>query len=151
MWSGRDNPKLSERSIPLELLEELLAVPVAWVSLQKEIRARDEEPLEVALDRGGLLHFGNQQESFADVAGIIQNLDLIITIDTGVAHLAAAMGKPTWILIPYSADWRWLENRTDSVWYPKVTLFRQERDRSWLKPLAQVKGSLQTWRSEKAF
>jgi tetratricopeptide (TPR) repeat protein len=146
MWSGRDNPKLSERSIRLSDLNHLLDHPATWISLQKEIRSSDAESLELAVSKG-LRHFGDRQGSFVDVAGIIGNLDLVISIDTGVAHLAAAMGKPTWIMLPYSADWRWLENIDHSIWYPSVRLFRQSADRQWLPVVNQVTHALQAWAS----
>jgi ADP-heptose:LPS heptosyltransferase len=69
--------------------------------------------------------------SFEDSAALISVLDLVITIDTAVAHLAGALGKPVWILLPFSADWRWLRERPDSPWYPSARLFRQPRAGGW--------------------
>jgi ADP-heptose:LPS heptosyltransferase len=72
-------------------------------------------------------------------------MNLIITVDTSVAHLAAAMGKPAWILLPYNADWRWLLDRDDSPWYPSVTLFRQNSPGDWTKVIQDVRRSLLTF------
>lgn len=69
-------------------------------------------------------------------------MDLVITIDTSVAHLAGAMGKPVWILLPYSADWRWLLDRTDSPWYPSARLFRQREIGNWAAHIEEVKNEV---------
>ncbi|HWQ62084.1 MAG TPA: glycosyltransferase family 9 protein, partial [Negativicutes bacterium] len=75
---------------------------------------------------------------FAETAALTANLDLVITVDTSVAHLAAAMGKPTWLLLPYLADWRWLRGREDNPWYPTMRLFRQPKQGDWESVLSQV-------------
>ena len=75
--------------------------------------------------------FGKEISDFADTAAIISNLDLIISVDTSVAHLAGALGKETWILLPFSPDWRWLTKRDDSPWYPVMRLFRQASSGDW--------------------
>ena len=93
------------------------------------------------LDRGAVsLHPEDSgARDFADTAAIIERLDLVISIDTSVAHLAGAMGKPVWTLLPYvHCDWRWLRGRTDSPWYPTMKLYRQARPRDWTDTLAQV-------------
>jgi ADP-heptose:LPS heptosyltransferase len=101
-------------------------------------------PAEVArriLDRGARsLHPEDTgARDFADTAAIIARLDLVISIDTSVAHLAGAMGKPCWTLLPYvHADWRWLRERTDSPWYPSLKLYRQTRPRDWSETVDQV-------------
>jgi ADP-heptose:LPS heptosyltransferase len=82
--------------------------------------------------------FSDDVTDFADTAAIIENLDLVITVDTVVAHLAGAMGKPTWVLLPRVPDWRWLLNRSDSPWYPTLRLFRQEKGKDWSVPIAQA-------------
>jgi ADP-heptose:LPS heptosyltransferase len=69
--------------------------------------------------------------SMDDTAAIIENLDIVISVDTSVAHLSASMGKPTWILLPFVPDWRWLLNRNDSPWYKSVKLLRQEKRGNW--------------------
>jgi hypothetical protein len=80
---------------------------------------------------------------FAETAAMIQHLDLIVTVDTAVAHLAGAMGKRTWLMLPWIPDWRWMLERTDSPWYPTMRLFRQRKTGDWAEVLRQVAGSLQ--------
>ncbi len=75
---------------------------------------------------------------FGETAALIENLDLVVTVDTAIGHLAGAMGKPVWILIPKAADWRWLLDRDDSPWYPSVRLFRQQRPGAWDEPLGRL-------------
>ncbi len=79
----------------------------------------------------------------ADTAALVAQLDLVITIDTSIAHLAGAMGRPVWVLLPFAADWRWLLNRTDSVWYPSMRLFRQSRAGDWPEVLNNVQVALE--------
>ena len=88
------------------------------------------------------MHFGDDIKDFADTAALISNLDLVISIDTAVAHLAGAMGKPVWILLPFIADWRWLLDRDDSPWYPTARLFRQDDTRTWDSVIARVHAAL---------
>ena len=75
---------------------------------------------------------------FADTAALIAELDLVISVDTAVAHLAGAMGKPVWLLLPLVPDFRWLLNRSDTPWYPTMRLFRQTRDGDWQEPIARI-------------
>ncbi|HJS30956.1 MAG TPA: glycosyltransferase family 9 protein, partial [Alphaproteobacteria bacterium] len=79
---------------------------------------------------------------FADTAAAISALDLIVTVDTAVAHLAGALAKPVWTLIPTPADWRWMIARSDSPWYPTMRLFRQPRPGDWKTPIAQIAAAL---------
>ena len=79
----------------------------------------------------GLPDWSSELTDYAETAAMIANLDLVITVDTSVAHLAAAMGKPTWIMLPYCPEWRWLHDRVDSPWYDSVRLFRQPRPGDW--------------------
>jgi hypothetical protein len=82
-------------------------------------------------DRAPLLNLGAEIADFADTMAIVETLDLVITVDTAVAHLAGAMGKPVWILLSYAPDWRWLLERSDSPWYPTARLFRQPSPGDW--------------------
>ena len=84
----------------------------------------------------------NEQKDFADTAAIVANLDLVISIDTSVAHLAGAMGKPLWVILSRSSDWRWLLEREDSPWYPTARLFRQSTLGDWQDVVARVEGEL---------
>jgi ADP-heptose:LPS heptosyltransferase len=89
-----------------------------------------------------LIDLQDQQEDLADTAAIVANLDLVISIDTSVAHLAGAMGKPVWVLLHNSPDWRWLLEREDSPWYPTARLFRQSTLGNWQEVVARVEREL---------
>jgi ADP-heptose:LPS heptosyltransferase len=80
---------------------------------------------------------------FADTASLMENLDLIISSDTSVVHLAGALGKPVWVLLPFAPDWRWMLGREDSPWYPTARLFRQQRALEWEPVIARVRKQLQ--------
>jgi hypothetical protein len=123
-WAGRDtHPRDHTRSINLAAFAPLANLPgTIFVSLQKG-PASDQAntpPANMILQ-----NLGKHLQDFADTAALISHLDLVITVDTAVAHLAAAMGKPVWIILPAIPDWRWLLHRQDSPWYPTVQLFRQ--------------------------
>lgn len=142
-WSG--NPFHWEdrnRSIALNRLAPLLSEPVSFVSLQKTVAAEDAKTLN---GLANLTHFGDELADFDDTAAVIECLDLIVTVDTAVAHLAAAMGKPVWILMAHAPEWRWLLGREDSPWYPTVRLFRQQRLDGWERVIACVGGALRAW------
>jgi tetratricopeptide (TPR) repeat protein len=120
------------RSIPAELLAPLAKVDnVQFVSLQKDNVRKVSPPIRVR-------DFTNDLPDFADTAALLANLDLIITVDTAVAHLAGAMGKPVWVLLPHVPDWRWLLNRNDSPWYPTMKLFRQPSRGDWGTPIQVI-------------
>jgi Glycosyltransferase family 9 (heptosyltransferase) len=98
-------------------------------------------------DRDKLMGFAihdhaDQLSDFADTAALISLLDLVITVDTAVAHLAAALGKPVWLMLPFIPDYRWLLRREDSPWYPSMRLFRQDRLHDWAGVVTRVAGSL---------
>jgi tetratricopeptide (TPR) repeat protein len=140
-WSG--NPAHhndGNRSIAPVLLDPLLALDVAWVSLHRATRAGDSEILGPG---GRVAHFGDQLADFSDTAALIERLDLVITVDTAVAHLAGAMGKPVWIMLPFNADWRWMLDREDSPWHPTARLFRQREIGDWTRVVLSVKAALE--------
>ena len=85
-----------------------------------------------------LLDLGSQLTDFSDTAALLSQLDLLISVDTSVAHLAGALSKPVWMLLPFSPDWRWLMNRTDTPWYPSMKLFRQRKLGDWVDVIARV-------------
>jgi tetratricopeptide (TPR) repeat protein len=131
------------RSIGLGSFLQLLAgVDAAFVSLQRDISAGDAAVLQ---DRSDVLHFGEEFEDFSDTAAVISNLDLIISVDTSVVHLAGALAKPVWILLPFVSEWRWLLDREDSPWYPTARLFRQDETRTWDNVIARVGAALQDY------
>ncbi|MBS1207998.1 MAG: tetratricopeptide repeat family protein [Proteobacteria bacterium] len=136
VWSG--NPRHSndhKRSIPLERLNPLLDCKVQFVSLQTEVRESD---LPALASHPALLDLRDGIRDFEDTAALIEQLDLVISVDTSVAHLAGALGKPTWLLLPAKPDWRWLLARPDSPWYPGMCLFRQPRHDDWDSVIANL-------------
>jgi tetratricopeptide (TPR) repeat protein len=140
-WAGNANFKGDQtRSIGLARLSPLLAVPgVAFFSLQRELRAGDRDILR---SNPHVTHMGDAVEDFSDTAAIMACLDLVISSDTSVAHLAGALGRPVWILLQYVADWRWLLDRQDSPWYPTARLFRQPALDGWESVIRQVGDAL---------
>jgi hypothetical protein len=144
VWKG--NPRFendADRSLPsLDTLSPLWAVAgIDFISLQKG--AGEEEAMHSRASMP-LVNIGSQMEDFADAAGAVTNLDLVICVDTAIAHLAGALGKPCWVLLPdYKTDWRWLKERTDSPWYPgNIRLFRQNRMGDWKPVIAEVVDAL---------
>jgi ADP-heptose:LPS heptosyltransferase len=95
--------------------------------------------------RAPLVHLSAEIDSFEDTAAIIAGLDLVLTVDTSVAHLAGAMGKPVWIMLPWNAEWRWLTERSDSPWYPTARLFRQPAPGDWRGVAEQVAAALRAF------
>jgi len=116
------------RSVPLQKLIECLPRGFHYVSLQKELEPDDARLLAA---HGGIADHGADQHDFSDTAALCECLDLVISIDSSVAHLSAALGKATWILLPYSPTWRWLLEREDTPWYGSATLLRQTRPDDW--------------------
>jgi hypothetical protein len=131
-WQGNPTFKTdSLRSIALEHFAPLAAVPsVSLISLQKGVGTEQIEPNR---ERIPLRIFDDldQEAALVDRAALMQQLDLIVTCDTGIAHLAGAMGRPVWLMVPIGSDWRWLEDRSDSPWYPSMRLFRQKAFQDW--------------------
>ncbi|MES2740733.1 MAG: tetratricopeptide repeat protein [Pseudomonadota bacterium] len=133
-WSGNpEHDNDTRRSIRLIQFQRLLAGPGHFVSLQKDVRAVDRLLLERDADTGfaRLARFEAELTDFAETAALIANLDLIVTVDTAVAHLAASMEKPVWLLLPFAPDWRWMRERADSVWYATMRLWRQPSPGDW--------------------
>ncbi len=127
MWGGRKVISLGSRSVSLEALLPLVSNRFDFISLQKELPDGDAETLQTTK----IHHFGEQQDDFADAAAMIALVDLVITIDTSIAHLAGALGKETWVLLQFDSEWRWLQERDDSPWYPYTKLFRQSVPGDW--------------------
>jgi ADP-heptose:LPS heptosyltransferase len=128
------------RSIALQRLAALLSTPgIEFVSIQSEITPADAAMLRRHAD---MVHIGSDLRDFADTAAVISLLDLIVSVDTSVVHLAGALGKPVWVLLPFAPDFRWLLDREDSPWYPTARLFRQPRFGDWDSVLARVRHEL---------
>ncbi len=129
-WAGSNvhrNDRL--RSLPLALLEPLLGLEgITFFSLQIGDAGHQlkQSPLSAKV-----LDLCNNINDFGDTAALIEQLDLIITVDTAVAHLAGSLAKPVWLMLPFAPDWRWMLHREDSLWYPTMRLFRQDNDCSW--------------------
>jgi ADP-heptose:LPS heptosyltransferase len=133
------------RSIPLVIYKSLFDIKgIKFYSLQKGEAAKEIKDLK---DENIIADFTDQLQDFSDTASLIENLDLIITVDTAVAHLAGAMGKPVWTLLPYAADWRWLLDREDSPWYPTMRLFRQPALGDWESVMARLASNLAEYRT----
>ena len=139
-WSGSaKHTNDRNRSIALAQLLPMFSANVEWISLQQEVRVADAQVLAAHPE---IHHYGEQFTNFADTAALLELMDLVVTVDTVVAHLAGAMGKPVWILLPYNSDWRWLLDREDSVWYPSARLFRQPEIGDWASVMLRVSEEL---------
>ena len=137
-WRGRRH--LPYRTMPLAALEPLLRrTDIEFHGLQLEIPAADREWLDA---NPLLIDHSAEVKDFADTAAIIEELDLTITIDTAVAHLAGALARPVWVMLPLCPDFRWLVDRPDSPWYPTARLFRQQREGDWAGVVADVVNAL---------
>ena len=122
------------RSIELERFQRLFSPCFEFISLQKEVTGAER----VRLDDAGVLHAGDAFADFSDTAALCVLMDLVISIDTSVAHLAGALGIPVWVLLLWVPDWRWLLDRDDSPWYPSMRLFRQTARGDWNGVLERV-------------
>jgi tetratricopeptide (TPR) repeat protein len=139
-WYGRPYPP--GRSIPLEMFEPLGRVAgTRLISLQKGDAAKDVQSAPATLQ---LTDWSADLHDIADTAALIETLDLVITIDTAVAHLAGALGKPVWVLLKSVPDWRWLLAGDRTPWYPSMRLFRQNRPGDWPEPINEVARALET-------
>jgi hypothetical protein len=131
-WQGSKNLKSDHlRSVPLTRFAPLATVPgVSLLSLQK---GPGSEPLtKTSAKHMGVLDFGGKTApEMADVAALMMNLDLVIAVDTSLAHLAGALGRPVWVAVPFAPDWRWFRDREDTPWYPTMRLFRQTERADW--------------------
>ncbi len=139
-WAGNpEHPNDANRSMRLADLAPLLAVPgVRWLNLQMG-EAAAPAPRRVA---GEILTLGRELRSLSDTAAIIAQADLVISVDTALCHLAGAMGRPTWTLLPLEPDWRWLTERSNSPWYAAMRLFRQPAPGDWASVAARVADEL---------
>jgi tetratricopeptide (TPR) repeat protein len=135
VWTGDPDHNCS---VPLGILSDLFDLDAAFVSLQKD-PSDDDRAL---LARSELIDLTAELTDFAETSALMSCLDLVISVDTRVAHLAGALGRPVWTLLPYAQDDRWLLDRDDSPWYPTLRLFRQGASRSYAEVIARVRGEL---------
>ena len=143
VWAGGHTGLMEDkvRSLtPAQIAPLLTLSQVHWISLQK---TDDPEKRADAVGQRTLIDWMDEVTDFADTAALIENLDLVIAVDTSVAHLAAAMGKPVWLLNRFAGCWRWLRDRDDSPWYPTVRLFNQQQRGDWDDVLMRVAAALQ--------
>ncbi len=140
-WAGRPTHRNDlRRSTRLATFAPLASLPgVALVSLQK---GPAQAEIGTYWGRAPLLNLGPELHDFADTMAVIECLELVVTVDTSVGHLAGAMGRPAWIMLPYAPDWRWLLDRADSPWYPTARLFRQGPERLWEPVMAAIAAEL---------
>ena len=139
-WSGSTrHTNDHNRSLSLQQLTPLISDEAQYYCLQKELRPAD---LAVLAKTPGIEYLGDSLKDFSDTAAVVELMDVVITVDTSVAHLAGAMGKEVWILLPFSPDWRWLLERSDSPWYGSARLFRQTALDDWAGVLGQVQEAL---------
>jgi Tfp pilus assembly protein PilF len=140
VWSGSPKHKNDHnRSLAMHALSPILELDATFVSLQKGVRHEDKAFLKRQPD---VIDIEEHLLDFIDTAALISCLDLVISVDTSVAHLAGALGCPVWILLPYTPDFRWLLDRDDSPWYPTARLFRQAENSEWAGVLHQVRAEL---------
>jgi tetratricopeptide (TPR) repeat protein len=133
----------ADRSMPLAEAAPLFSRPdIQWVVVQPELRGRDQPTLDA---HPAVWLCGAELRDFDDTAALLATLDLVISVDSSVAHLAGAMGRPAWLLLPFFGDWRWLHDRSDSPWYPSATLFRQAGPQDWKSVIAAVSNALDAW------
>ncbi len=135
-----EHPEDALRSIPAALLRPLLMLPgVEFHLVQKDVREADAATLGAV---PGLKNHSDQLDDFADTAALLSTLDLLVSVDTSVAHLGGALGLPVWLLVQWNADFRWLRLRSDSPWYPTMRLFRQNQPQRWEPVVARVADAL---------
>jgi tetratricopeptide (TPR) repeat protein len=148
VWSGsKDHKKDHDRSLRLEQLTPILDLPVTFYSLQKEVREQDKITLSKL---NHIQQYHEELNDFSDTAAMVDCLDLVISVDTSVAHLAGAMGKNVWILISYLPDYRWMLDREDTPWYPTARLFRQANVGDWDNAILNIRNALEELIKSKA-
>lgn len=140
VWSGSaTNRNDRNRSIPLTELWRHLPGGFQYVSLQKDVRAADAEALRAT---PAIWNPADELLDFSDTAALCECMDVVVCVDTSVAHLCGALGQRTWVLLPFSPAWRWLLDRDDSPWYPTVKLYRQQETGRWAEVLGRLTADL---------
>ena len=145
-WSGSAAYENDwKRSLPVHFLTTILRMDAEFHCLQKETKPRDWQILAVNQVKTKLINHEADLHDFSDTAALIEEMDLVISVDTAIAHLTGALGKPLWLLIPYLPDFRWLLDRDDSPWYPSAQLFRQTELNSWKEAIAKLNKAFELW------
>jgi hypothetical protein len=143
-WAGRPtHPNDANRSMAFSHLTALADTGVTFLSIQKGTAATDAQGMK-------LVNLSEEITSFEDTAAILSLVDLLISIDSSPVHMAGALGRPAWVLLPYISEWRWLEDRVDTPWYPTLRLFRQQQRGDWSGLMQQVKSELVQWRKSES-
>jgi hypothetical protein len=150
VWAGKTSHKRDNlRSFPPDLFTPLLELQdISLYSLQVGSESYDEQKQNKKL---ALIDYTREIRDFLDTAAIMENLDLVISADTAAAHLAGALGKPVWLLLPFVPDWRWMLDREDSPWYPTMRLFRQTEPGDWEGIIHRVIKELQNLPGKQSF
>jgi len=144
VWSGMTRARRDSRTRRIDVFAPFAEVPgIKFFSLQTGEDSRQTPPKGM-----DWADFSGELTDFAETAALVQNLDLVVTIDTSVAHLAGALARPVWVLIPLETDFRWLLERTDSPWYPTMRLFRQKNRGNWTDVIEQIAGALAEFRDK---
>jgi tetratricopeptide (TPR) repeat protein len=138
--AGHGNDR--NRSVGVQEFLPLMDEKVAWFGIQKGMPDSDREALSAV---PALRVFDSEVTDFEDTAALVSEMDLIITVDTSLAHLAGSMGRECWVMLPFNPDWRWLLDRRDSPWYPSIRLFRQKRIGDWADVMAELRAALQQY------
>lgn len=137
-WSGRRDSWINRhKAMPFECMLDLIKrnPEYEWINLQADCSPEEESQLVA----NGVIAYPGTITNFNDTAGLIHHLDVVLSVDTAVAHLAGALGRPTWVMLnAYALDWRWLLNRDDSPWYPSARLFRQPLMGDWSTPVNKI-------------
>ena len=142
VWSGNRQNKVNvNRLVALEALLAAMPENVELFNLQLELQPGEAPTLEAA----GVRRVDRDIVDFADTAGLLAQLDLVVTVDTSMAHLAGALGRPAWVLLHFVPDWRWMMGREDSPWYASLRLFRQQRPADWTAALQKLRAELAAW------
>ena len=145
-WSGRPDSWVNRhKAMPFELVLDMIKrnPNYQWVNLQVECSSEQQEQLA----KIGVTNVNGMIKNFADTAALMHHMDVVVSVDTAVAHLGGALGRPTWILLSnYALDWRWLLNRDDSPWYPSARLFRQPSMGDWATPINRVEQHLKLFK-----
>jgi hypothetical protein len=141
-WSGRAQ-RQENRSLPLAALEPLFALEgIDWIVLQPALSEAEREALDRHPRAKTLHRFDTRIGDFADTAAIIERLDAVVSIDTAIAHLAGALNKPLWLMLPFASDWRWFRGDARSPWYPSARLVRQPQPGEWTDVVGQIAAAL---------